>query len=238
MSGAEWATASAVVALAAFVQGAVGFGLVLVAAPLVTLIDPRLVPGPLLVCAVLLSVVMAWRERQGLDGVGVAWAFAGRVPGSVVGALLLAMMTATQLEMAVAGTVLFGVAVTASGIHVPLRRATLLAAGFLSGVMGTTTAIGGPPIAIMYQHETGPNLRGTLAGFFVMGSLLSMATLAWVGRFGALEVGDGVLLAPAALAGYGASVPATRFLDRGYTRTAVLAVSAAAAIVLLVRRLG
>jgi uncharacterized membrane protein YfcA len=168
----------------------------------------------------------------------VAWAFAGRVPGSVVGALLLAMMTAVQLEMAVAGTVLFGVAVTASGIRVPLRRATLLVAGFLSGVMGTTTAIGGPPIAIMYQHETGPNLRGTLAGFFMMGSLLSMATLAWVGRFGAPEVGDGVLLMPAALAGYGASVPATSFLDRGYTRAAVLAVSAAAAVVLLVRRLG
>jgi hypothetical protein len=192
----------------------------------------------MLVCAVALSVVMAWRERDGVDGTGVAWAFAGRVPGSVAGALLLATMTTAQLELAVAGTVIFGVVVTGSGLHVPLTRATLLGAGFLSGVMGTTTAIGGPPIAIVYQHQSGPHLRGTLAGFFVMGSVLSMTTLALVGRFALPEVWDGVLLMPAAVAGYVASWPATRLLDRGHTRTAVLAVSAAAAGILLVRRLG
>jgi uncharacterized membrane protein YfcA len=192
----------------------------------------------MLVCAVGLSVAMAWRERHGLDGTGVAWAFAGRVPGSVIGALLLAMMTTAQLELAVAGTVIFGVAVTASGVHVPLRPSTLLGAGFLSGVMGTTTAIGGPPIAIVYQYQSGSNLRGTLAGFFVMGSLLSMTTLALVGRFSLPEVWAGLLLMPASVAGYAISVPATRLLDRGHTRTAVLVVSAAAAVVLLVRRLG
>ena len=233
MSALGWAAAAAAVALGSVVQGAVGFGLVLVAAPLATLVDPRFVPGPMLVCGAVLALVMGWRERRGLDAAGVAWAFAGRVPGSVIGALLLAMMTAAQLELAVAGTVLVAVAASASGVRVPLRRSTLLAAGFASGVMGTTTAIGGPPIAIVYQHQRGAHLRGTLAGFFVMGSVLSMATLALVGRFGLPEIRDGLLLAPAALAGYAVSFPAARVLDRGYTRAAVLAVSAAAAVALL-----
>jgi hypothetical protein len=71
-----------------------------------------------------------------------------------------------------------------------------------------------------------------------MGSVLSMTTLALVGRFALAEVWAGLLLMPASVVGYSLSVPATRFLDRGHTRTAVLAVSAAAACVLLVRRLG
>lgn len=236
MSPADLVAVSAVVAVGALVQGAVGFGLVLIAAPLVTLIDPRFVPGPMLVAALMLTLVMSYRDRGGIDVSGVGWAFVGRVPGSVLGALLLATMSESQLELAVAVTVFVGVAMAGSGLRVPITRPTLLGAGFLSGVMGTTTAIGGPPIAIVYQHATGPNLRGTLSGFFVVGSILSMATLALVGRFGLAQIRDGVLLLPGLLVGYLLSLPATRVLDRGYTRGAVLTVSAAAALVLLVRR--
>ncbi|HEX6130577.1 MAG TPA: sulfite exporter TauE/SafE family protein, partial [Actinomycetota bacterium] len=74
MTGVEWAVASLVVGASAAVQGAVGFGLVLVAAPIVTMLDPRLVPGPMLVAALVITVVMAVRERAGLDVRAVGWA--------------------------------------------------------------------------------------------------------------------------------------------------------------------
>lgn len=236
MTPGAWLVASLVVALAAAVQGAVGFGLVLIAAPIVTLLDVRLVPGPMLVAAFVLTVVMAVRERAGLDTRAVGWAFTGRVPGSFLGAWLLAQLDAAALEVAVALAVLVGVGMTASRVRIPITTASLLGAGFVAGVMGTTTAIGGPPIAIVYQHESGLTLRGTLSGFFVVGSLLSMVTLLLVGRFGWVDLQLGLALLPATMAGYAAGRPATRVLDRGYTRLAVLAVSTAAAAVLLVRR--
>jgi uncharacterized membrane protein YfcA len=228
--------ASIVVAVAALVQGAVGFGLVLVAAPIVTMVDPRLVPGPMLVSAFALTVVMSLRDREGIDGRGIGVAFVGRIPGSLIGAWLLTLLTPAALELVVAGTVILGVAMTGSGLRIPLSRGSLLGAGFLSGVMGTTTAIGGPPIAIVYQHAPGRDLRGTLSGFFVVGSLVSIVTLALVGRFGWADLRLGAALLPATAVGYVLSGPAVRVMDRGYTRLGVLAVSTAAALVLLARR--
>lgn len=229
--------ASIVVAVGSLVQGGVGFGSLLIAAPLLVLIDPRLVPGPVLVPGLALSLLMAWRDRAGMQLGGVGWAFAGRVPGSVVGALLLTALPESGFELLVGATVILGVVATASGLHAHPTPGTLFGAGFVAGITGTTTSIGGPPIALVYQHHAGDALRGTLSGFFVMGSLLSMATLALVGRFGSQDLALGLLLLPGTVAGYAVSPPLVRWLDRGYTRGAVLALSAAAGAVLLLRRL-
>ena len=49
--------------------------------------------------------------------------------------------------------------------------------------MGSITSIGGPPMALVYQHRTGPELRATLALFFVFGSSLSILLLTWSARW-------------------------------------------------------
>lgn len=224
-------------AAGSFVQAGIGFGSLLLSAPLLVLVDPRFVPGPVLVPGLVLSLVMAWRDRRGLQLREIAWAFAGRVPGSVAGALILAALSTGAFEVLVGVTVVLGALLSVAGLRVQPTPSVLLGAGFVAGITGTTTSIGGPPIALVYQHHRGDTLRGTLAGFFVMGSLLSMATLALVGRFGAYELLLGLALIPGTLAGYALSPPFVRWLDRGYTRASVLGLSIAAGLVLILRRL-
>src|SRR5262249_44558883 len=113
----------------------------------------------------------------------------------------------------------------------------LVLAGFAAGVMGTATSVGGPPVALIYQHQSGARLRATLSGFFLMGSLLSIATLALIGRFGPEQLRLGLALLPRPLAGYAASAPLARLLDRGFTRAAVLALCGISGLVLIVRHL-
>ena len=59
----EILAASAIITLGATVQATVGFGLGLVAAPVLLLIEPRLVPGPLMSEGVILSLLIAYRDR-------------------------------------------------------------------------------------------------------------------------------------------------------------------------------
>jgi len=226
-----------VVAVGSLLQGAVGFGLSLIAAPLVTLIDPTLVPGPLLMAALVLPVLTARRDRSWIDLRGVRWALVGRVPGSILGAAMLSGLSPRYMSLAVGLVVLVGVAMTASGIHLRPRGPTLLVAGVLSGFMGTTAAIGGPPLALVYQHAEGPRLRGTLAGYFVVAAAISIAVLALAGRFGLHDLVAGVALLPGVVLGYSFSHGAARWVDRGFTRHAVLLVSALAALALVIRAL-
>lgn len=237
MSALDLALVTAVVAAGACVQTAVGFGLGLLAAPVLALVDVDLVPGPLLFVMVPLTVLVARRERGALDFRGIRWAIAGRVPGTVAGSLAVAALPKGPLAVLFGSLVLVAVALSVAGWHLQPTTRTLLTAGAASGFMGTATSIGGPPMALVYQRASGPELRSTLAAYFVVGAAFSLATLAAVGEFGWHELRLGLLLLPGMLLGYLASGAAARVLDRGYTRTAVLTMATVSSLVLIVREL-
>jgi uncharacterized membrane protein YfcA len=222
-------------ALGALVQGGVGFGALLIAAPLLVIIDACLVPGPALVSGLVLSLLVGWRDRSDLDWPSLGWALGGRVPGAAVGALILANLPASGVELLIGASVLLGVFSSASPKRISPTPVALGSAGFLAGIMGTATAIGGPPIALVYQHQPGSQLRATLSAFFLIGGALSAIALALVGRLGAHEIGMGLWLIPGTLVGYAASTHLARLIDRGYTRRAVLGLCTAVGLVLILR---
>lgn len=229
--------AAAIVGVGATVQGSVGFGMALLSAPLLTLLDRRLVPGPLLVAALVLTSLVAWRDRRSMDVGGVKWALIGRVPGTVVGALTLSLLPLHSLTLVFGGVVIAAVVMLAFGLPLPPKPSVLLGAGLLSGFMGTTSSIGGPPVAMVYQHAKGPAVRGTLAGYFIFGASMSIAALAVVGRFGLRELGWAMWLLPGVLVGFALSARVTRWLDAGRTRQAVLVVAAVSGVIVVVKQL-
>ena len=237
MTTIELVAASAAAAAGAVVQGSVGFGLSLVAVPVLLLIDPRLVPGPVLCVAIVLTLLIARRERRSIDLFGVTWGLAGRLPGTALGAAALVVMPRDRMSLAFGVLVLLAVAMSASKLRIRPTPLTLVSAGMLSGIMATTAAIGGPPIALVLQHSPGARLRGTLSGFFLVGASVSLLALVVVGRFGREELLLAAALLPGILVGYMISRWTAPWLDRGYTRRAVLAVATAAAILVIVRQL-
>lgn len=229
--------ATAVVAFSAWIQGAVGFGYALVSAPLLALVSPSLVPGPVMFSSMLLSLASGLRERHSVDRRGVALALSGRVPGVVLGAGALAWLPEATMNVVFGAAVLFGVLLSISGWRLPLTTGTLLGTGFLSGVMGTMTSIGGPPIALVYQDAEGPRLRSTLNTYFAIGSAMSIPALAVAGHFGRKEFVDGVMLLPATAIGFALSGASRAYLDRGRTHAAVMAVATLSALAVVLKNL-
>ncbi|MGH3655028.1 MAG: sulfite exporter TauE/SafE family protein [Micromonosporaceae bacterium] len=223
------------VLLGSVIQGSVGFGMALVAAPCMMLLDPSLMPGSLLMVACALALFGVVRDWRHVDWSGFGWALAGRVPGSVGGAWLVVAASPRLLGAVVGGIVLAAVVLTARTVEIPIRRESLLTAGAFSGVTATSTAIGGPVVALLYQHAPGPRVRGTLGMFFLAGTLFSLSALGVAGELDARELMAGGLMLPFMAVGLAASVPLRRYLDNGRLRWAVLAIAAGSAVVLLVR---
>lgn len=241
MTGLDLSTVEVVVALGAVVvgawlQGSLGFGLGLVGAPVLVLLDARLVPGPLLAIGVILALLLALRERTSLDASGIRWAVVGRVPGSVLGALAVAALADRWLAGLFAMAVLFAVALSALGLSVAPTPRNLLIAGVASGAMGTATSVGGPPVALVYQRSGGPELRASLSAFMVFGATISLASLVAFGEFDRTDLGVSLLLVPGVLVGFGLSRWTKELLDRGYMRPAVLVFASASAVSILVRQ--
>ncbi len=216
-------------------QGAVGFGMGILSSPIFVLIDTRLVPGPVLLSTMLFTTMLTIREHRAIDLGGLRWAVAGRIVGTIPAAVLLALLPAEQLGLLFGGIVLLAVVISVSGVHVAPRPASLLAGGVLSGIMGTIAAIGGPPMALLYQHAPGAQVRGTLSSLFLVGTVISLTALVVVGRFGLDELRLTLALLPGVFFGFFVSRRIASRLDRGYTRPAVLSVAAVAGLLVIVR---
>ena len=229
--------AALVIAVGAVLQAATGMGTGILIVPLLALIDLNLVPGPAVLASMALSLPMAWRGRRHIAYDDLKPLMAGLLAGCSVGALGLASIPAERVGIAFAVVILVTVVVTSVGVRLPFNRRSLVSVGLIAGVMGASSGVGAPPIALLYQHREGPELRPTLAFVYAVSSVMIVVFLAAVGKFGLRESGLALLLVPGYLLGYFIAAPLARILDRGYSRVAVLILSAVSALALLLRSL-
>jgi uncharacterized membrane protein YfcA len=237
MSVLGYAVVASAILLASALQASIGFGIGMLAAPIVAIVDPSLIPGTLIMLAALVTLIVVVREREDIDLRGTGWALVGRVPGTIAGAVLLAMLPERGLAILLALVVLGGVALTSFGWIPVARRRNVVLAGAASGVLGTATAIGGPPMALVWQRNEGARLRGTMSGFFLVGSVMSIAALAATGAVDRHTLWAFAVMIPAAVAGYVLSRGLNRVLDPKRLRWLAIGVSAVGATVLIGREL-
>jgi len=234
---AEAVLAALIFGLGAAVQGAVGFGANLVAAPLLVLLEDGFVPGPVIVASGVLNLLVTWRSGRGAVDPSVNVAIAGQVVGSLVAGAVIAALPADALSIVFAVLVLVAVAVSIRGRRLAPTRAHLAGAGLASGFMGTISGIGGPPIALAYLGLDGPALRATLARYFLVGNLVAIPILIAIGSLGIEELPECLVLIPGAVLGFFASGWLARHTDRATVRPIVLGLSTAAAVAVIIQTL-
>lgn len=230
-----WLIALGVTAIAAFLQGTVGVGYAVVAVPTLALVNSDLAPMPQILTALPLTLAMLWREHSSVDFKGVGWLVAGRVPGIFLGIGLLAVASQRTLDLIIGLTVLFGVAVLASGSHVRRTRATQFGAGVASGASGFVAAIGGPPTALLYSSAEAATLRSTLAGVFSIGIAMSIVARFVSGNATTADVRIALRLLPAVLVGWWISILIKDRVSQERVRLGVFVVSAVAAMGLILK---
>ena len=149
--------------------------------------------------------------------------------------LAFGALSATTFSCIFAALILLAVLLSLAGWTIrPTPRNTFLV-GTVSGFTGTFASMGGPPMALLYQNEPGSRLRATLAVFFVVGGILSLTALSFVGHFGKYQLLLTAILLPGVFVGFLLSRLTAPFLDAKNTRPAVLIVSCLAALVVLGR---
>jgi hypothetical protein len=149
MTPGVWWGAAGVLVVGAFVQRATGFGLAVVSAPLLLMLEPRLVPVVLVLFGLTVSLMMVRHYWHEVSLGPISMALVGRLPGNALGVWLLLAAPMVVMEKLIAAIVLFAVLVTLFRFRLPVNRVTLFSAGVLSGIFGTVASIGGPPIVLL-----------------------------------------------------------------------------------------
>lgn len=215
------------------VEAATGYGVAVVALPVMDLAFPSHMPALLILLGPPLIALMVGIERSYIDAPAVVQVSSGLIFGTVLAIPVLALVSGRPLRL------LFGCATLAALVPLTVMRSGMVrtpprsfAAGLASGFMGTATGISGPPLAVVFAHERGPTVRSTLGVIYGVGSAFSIGALLLAGRIDTTDLWLAVLLTAPVVAGFGAGRLLLRRVSRRLLHFAVLAVVGGCAAIL------
>lgn len=179
----------AVVLLAGAVQSSLGFGLGIVALPVLAVLAPESLPQSLILMILPSSALVVLQERRGIRWESVGWILIGRTAGTAPGLLLLVLLSPRSLQLlfSVASLVALAVMARARRGWVLSRRSQVVG-GVVSGLMGTATSLGGIPLALLYANQGSQEIRSVLATSLFLGNLVSLVGLVLAGRLSLVDV--------------------------------------------------
>lgn len=238
LSAPEIALLVAVALAGGLAQGTIGMGVGILMSPVLAIVDPDAVPTVIIIMAMPLTVLMSFRERAHIDMRGFSFMLLGRIPGTVAGILLLAVLSGSAITV-MSGTVIL-VAVLLSTVHAaphPTDGLTFVG-GAASGTMGTAAGVGGPPLALVYQGQDPAVVRSTLALSYLAGTVLSLTGLWLAGEVALWKAQLALVLIVPMLVGFALSIAVIARLHLRWFRPAVLTFAAIAGAAAIVRGLG
>lgn len=166
-----------IILVGACVQCVIGYGLGLVCAPLLFMINPDYVPVPMIANSFALCVLQVIKAHKSLRLNEVSWAVAGNMTGIVLAVVIMLFLSATDFSLIFGLLILAAVLTSFRGYRPVVNRTTSLVAGFASGVMGVFTSIGGPPIALLYQSASSQKILANLPAFFLATTTFALVAL-------------------------------------------------------------
>ena len=214
--------AFAAVLAGAFIQGASGMGFALIVVPVLALVHPQAIPGALLFLMLPLNAYVAWRERSAIDREGSVWITVGRFAGTFAGLGILLVLSTYWLNQFVGISTLLAVLASVLAPRFTPGKKAFVATGLVTGITETATGIGGPPLALAYQHAPVATLRSTVALCFLVGEVISLIVLAVSGALAWSHLSYALLCLPALLLGMALSHLIHHKLDQRRLRMGVL----------------
>lgn len=227
--------AAGVIIFGSIVQGTIGFGLGLLSAPFIAIAIPEAIPVVLVMVAWPIGGVTAVREHHALDHFALRWMLVGAVPGTLIGLWIIHLASASTLGVIVGITTLAGVMATMVSPPIPVNRTSACSAGLIGNITGTAASVGGPPVALLFQHHGGPTIRSTLGAYFALSATLSVIGYGATGEITVDRLLLTLALLPAMLFGAWLSKHFHGLVDAGWLRPSVLVLSSVAGTIAILR---
>lgn len=229
---------AAAVFAGALVQRLSGAGYGMIAAPVMALVAPEWLPGTVVLVGFVVGSSALLNTRDAVQWRDLPPGFAGRILGAGIAAYIASAVVGTNALAAIVGfVVLFAVGLTVLGLTFPISSGSLFVAGGISGVMGTLTGIGAPPMAILYSNVETRRSAATQNAFYGFGTLVAIIALVIAGVLTLPQFAFAVSLAPLVPVALRTSRPLAARFERGAIRPWALGLATLSALALLARSL-
>jgi uncharacterized membrane protein YfcA len=198
--------AALAVVFAGVAYGLAGFGFVMVSVPLLLMVYP---PQTAVTTGILLSMMTGWmilpatwREIQLRTVLAL---LPGALLGIGLGIALLRILAVDAVRLLASLVVVtFAIAMMRGWApRVMESRPALGTAGVVSGALGATTGMNGPPVVLLFVargYEI-PAFRASLVTYFLLVNVVALSARVWAGETDWTDLQTALFLLPAAIVG-------------------------------------
>ena len=165
---------------AAFLQSATGFGLVMIASPLLMYFyDPKMVILIVAIFACCGNVTQSFLLRRYTRFSLVGWLTLGALVGQPVGFQIYQAVPSVWIKLIVSVVILLSLTLMqAFHVRAIIRPRNSFATGMIAGTLATTTGMSGPPLILYFSHArlTPEEIRGVACTFFAVSNVIALTT--------------------------------------------------------------
>jgi uncharacterized membrane protein YfcA len=220
----------------AILQRLSGQGFGMIAAPITALMAPEFLPASLLLIGIVVGLSSSIFDLKAINKRDIAPGFLGRTLGAIIAAWIAVRITNPELLGGVVALIVYiAIGLSLLGLSARIQPVSLMIAGLCAGVMGTLTAIGAPPMAILYQNTEARRSAASQNLFFCFGMVVSVSALAWQGLVTRDHLLFAAMILPGAVLGLIAARPLTGRISKRSVRPVSLGLAGCAATILLIR---
>lgn len=233
----------AVVAMAGgIVQGCAGFGLGLTVAPcLMLVLAPAVAVPTVLTLSIVNSLLVTLHAHRHLHRPTLIPLVIGGTVGTPIGIQILRLADANLIKVSAGIFVVFVAGAMIAGWSRPLRNPgrALIPVGILSGILGGSTSMGGPPVVLFLANQDTPkeSFRASLISYFFFASCFAVLLQAAAGMYTRQVAMQSAAFIPPLLFGTFCGVALAQHVPEQAFRRAVLIGVACMGVVLLVSSL-
>ena len=217
----------------AFVQGIIGYGLGILSVPLVFLVMPVMIPAPMIFNSIFLCLIIAHHNRNYIESAILKWPIGGALIGTATAATVLVSVEERTFALLFSSMLLILISLSFLKRKMPINPVSGVIVGFFSAMSGTITAIGGPPIALLWQNLKPQTIRANMSVFFIASSIIALTALFMIGKFGWTEIKLSLFTLPGVFVGFYSSKLIANHIPAHLIRYGILLMSTISSLILI-----
>jgi uncharacterized protein len=218
----DWAFIYFILIIGACLQGLIGFGLGLFSAPILFLFAPQLVPAPMILNGLAITLVLLFIHRKFINKREASYSLVGGSIGVFLATTVISLVNLAQYQVLFGLTIVTAVILSVAGFIPQVSSVSSSIAGTLSGFMGTLTSAGGAPMGLLYQAADEAAIKANLSLFFVYINALSIIALSLAGLVSQQDLILFIFSVPAVGIGWLLSLLLQRYLNIHFIRPLIL----------------
>ena len=239
----SWVLALCAVFFAAFIRGITGFGFALILAPVLLLIlNPTSVVVVNLFLGLLSNILVLSYSLKKVNLKKILPMVMSSSLGIPLGAWIITLTTPSTLKILIGGVTVSFAVLLALGFSKAFTREKLACsvAGFLSGILSSSTSLGGPPVVLFMHNQNWQRemIHTSLATYFLFACSWSLVVLSVAGMVDTKIIASAASLVPALLAGVGLGMVVFRRINTRYFRWLSIAIVICSGILGILSGLG